>query len=352
MPRCRRDLLALLSTASLTCALTLAAGAEDGVLRLAPGATIKAAGNQIKGPIQAETPTEVKIGAQTVPVEQIDSLEYEPTPPKYLLARNQEGAGNLAKAADLYGEAAAEAGPSKPLVARASLFQRARLVAAIAQADKSRADEAVRLLEAFLRANPQGRQLAPALETLARLELSRGELDRADRALGDLAKVPWAEPRARVLQSRVLVRRGQVDQAIAGLDAYLAKAPEGQGPRRDALLAKAEALGAQKKFDEAEKIARDVVRSAGPEDAETQAAAHNTLGEVLRLAGKPKDALVEFLHTDILYPRDREEHPRALARIVDLCRELKLEDQAKDAADRLKAEYPTSPYATAVSGTR
>ncbi len=344
----RRDFLALLTSTSLTLLLALAAGAEDGVLKLAPGATIKAAGNQIKGPITSESPIEVKIGTQTVPVEQIDSLEYEPTPPKYLLAKNAEGAGNLTKAADLYGEAATEAGPGKPLVTRASLFQRARVVAAIAQADKSKGDEAVRLLEGFIRGNPQSRQLAPALETLARLDMSRGQLDRAEKSLTDLAKVPWAEPKARVMQARLLVQRGQADQAVARLDDLLSKTSGGPERKRDALLAKAEALGAQKKFDEAMKIAQEIIRNAGPEDAETQAAAHNTLGEVLKLAGKTKDALIEFLHTDILYSRDREQHPRALAQIVDLCRELKLDEQAKEAADRLKAEYPSNPYTAAL----
>jgi tetratricopeptide (TPR) repeat protein len=348
----RRDLLAIFSSATLTLALGAAAAAEDGVLRLLPGATIKAAGNQIKGPVQAETPTEVKIANQTVPVEQIDSLEYEPALPKALLARNQETAGNLTKAAELYGEAAAEAGPGKPLAARAALFQRARVVAALALGDKSRMEEAGRLLETFIRSNPQSRQLGPALETLARLEVARGELDRADKDLADLAKVPWAEPRARVLQANLLVKRGQPDQAIARLDELLSKAPEGSERRREALLAKAEALGGLKKFDEGVKIAREVIHGAGPEDAEAQSAAHNTLGELLRQAGKPKDALIEFLQTDILYPRDREQHPRALAQIADLCRELKLEDQAKDAADRLRAEYPTSPYAAALGAGR
>src|SRR4051794_10490922 len=100
----RRDLLAVLTSAALTPVLAAAAAAEDGVLKLLPGATVKAAGNQIKGPVQAETPSEVRIANQTVPIEQIDTLEYEPMPPKYLLARNQEGGGNLAKAAELYGE--------------------------------------------------------------------------------------------------------------------------------------------------------------------------------------------------------------------------------------------------------
>lgn len=340
--------LAAAITFSLTTTTSSAVAAEDGILKLTPNTTIKATGNQIKGVIHSETAVEVKIGSQTVPVEQIDSLEYDPMPPNYLLANNREKAGNLAEAADLFGKAATDAGSSKPFVARAAQFHRARIVATIALGEPNRAAEAVNLLEAFLRANANARQTGPALELLARLHISKSDVDKADKALDDLAKIPWAQSRARVMQAQLLITIKKYDEAITNLDGLIAAAAEGSESRRDATLAKAEALGGLKRFDEAEKLARGVIAAAGPEDAETQAAAHNALGEVLRQAGKPKEALVEFLHTDILYPRDREQHARALARIAGVCRELKLEDQAKDAVDRLKADYPTSPFASEV----
>lgn len=348
MPPRRRDLAAVLTALAITTSLSAAVGAEDGVLKLTPTATVKATGNQIKGPIQSETAAEVKIANQTVPVDQIDSLDYDPMPPNYLLASNREKAGNLPEAADLYAKAATEAGPGKPLVARAAQFNRARIVATLALGEPNRAAEAVKLLEDFLRAHANSRQAGPAHELLARLHINKQEYDKADKALGDLAKIPWAESRAKVMRAELLMRQGKYDEALASLDDLLKTSAEGTEQRRAATLARAEALAGLKRFDEAEKLARDVIGSAGPEDAEAQASAHNALGEVLKQAGKPKEALVEFLHTDILYPRDRERHAQALARIAELCRELKLEDQAKDATDRLKADYPASPFAAAI----
>ena len=119
---------------------------------------------------------------------------------------------------------------------------------------------------------------------------------------------------------------------------------------REARLAKAEALASQKKYDDAEKLAREAIAAAGTEDAEAQAAAYNTLGDTLRAAGKPKDALLAYLHTDLLYAKDRDEHARALSQIAALWRELKRDDRADEALDRLKHEYPASPWLASTSG--
>lgn len=348
----RRAAVSLVLSAALTLVLAVVAGAEDGTLKLATGATVKAPGNQIKGAIQSESPVEVKIGTQTVPVEQIDSLEYDGLTQSYAQAKIRESAGNIPEAADLYGKAAAEAGAAKPLIARDAQFRKARLLANLALADPARATEAIGLLEQFNRQNPTSRQLGPSLDLLARLQIGKGDNDKADKALAELAKIKWAEGRATVLQAKVLAKRGKFDDALGKLETLLANAPEGSDRRRDALLGKAEALAGQKKYEDAEKVVRNVIETAGPEDLEAQATAHNTLGDLYRQAGKPKDALIEFLHTDILYPKDREQHPRALAQIVELCHELKLDDQAKDATDRLKQDYPSSPYATAVGAPK
>lgn len=344
MRRRRADALPLL----LLVAIAAPAWAEDGTLKLSPGATVTAPGNQIKGTIQAETPTEVKIAGRSVPVDQIDSIEYDGLTQSYAQARIRETTGNLAEAADLYGRAATEAGAAKPLIARDAQFKKARLIADLALADPARATEAIGLLDQFNRQHANSRQLGPSLELLARLHLAKGDNDRAEKALAELGKLKWAEPRASILQARVLARRGKYDEAIGRFDSLLAAAPKESAQRRDALLGKAEALAGQKKFAEAEGVVRSLIQAAGPEDLEAQAAAHNALGDLLRQAGKPKDALIEYLHTDILYPKDREQHPRALAQIVELCRELKFEDQARDAAERLKQDYPTSPYAAGI----
>ena len=90
----------------------------------------------------------------------------------------------------------------------------------------------------------------------------------------------------------------------------IGSSPEGSAKRRDAQLAKAESLVALKKFAEAEALVRGVIAGAPAEDATTEALAHNTLGDCLLAANRPKDALYAYLHTDLLFFKDKEEHPR------------------------------------------
>jgi hypothetical protein len=99
-----------------------------------------------------------------------------------------------------------------------------------------------------------------------------------------------------------------------------------------------------KKFPEAETLLREVIQANPPEDAEAQAPAYNTLGDCLRAANRPKDALIAYLHTDVLYSKDKEEHPRALHGISAMFRALKQDARADEFAQRLKQEYPRSVW--------
>jgi outer membrane protein assembly factor BamD (BamD/ComL family) len=53
-----------------------------------------------------------------------------------------------------------------------------------------------------------------------------------------------------------------------------------------------------------------------------------------------------FLQTDILFDKDKEQHPRAMAMIEQLFRELKVDARADEYHDKLKQAYPQSPYVT------
>lgn len=333
--------------------LVLASGplrADD--VELIPESTIKAPGNRIRGQITAESPSVVKIkpgvGAeQSIPVDQIKAISYDNTTPNFTLAQARENAGMLTEAADRYKTALTEAA-GKPFIAEAARFARARILADAALADPARADAAIAELDAAIKAHPNSRHLGPALIQLIRLELQKGDTAKAQSALNDLkSKVPWAATSAAVLEARLLSRAGKNDQAIAKLDQLAKGAEKGSPQAREALLAKSEALVALKKYDEAAAAVTQVIEQSPPEDDRVQALAHNTLGDAYRAAGRPKDALLEYLKTDILYGDNKEQHPRALARIAQLWRELKQDARADEALEKLRQQYPQSPYAQA-----
>ena len=96
-----------------------------------------------------------------------------------------------------------------------------------------------------------------------------------------------------------------------------------------------------KQFKEAEALLHDVIIGNQPEDAAAQAPAYNTLGDCLRVTNRPTDALFAYLHTDLLYSKSKEEHPRALHHIVELYRQLKQDGHADEVAQRLEARVST-----------
>jgi tetratricopeptide (TPR) repeat protein len=340
---------------SLILVLASAATALADEVVLVPNSTVKGAiGGRVRGLIQSETPNEVvvKLGNNTtnVPVAEIVSVHYDGQPPSLALAEAKESANQIAEAIDLYKKAAADAA-GKPLIEQASKARQAQLLAELALGDPGRAAEAVALLDAVVKAYPNGRHVVAALDSLTRLQLQKGDFTAVEKTIADMAKLPQSADRAAVLRAKLFDRKGDHDKAIAEYDRLIQGSPEGSPRQREARLAKAESLVAAKKFTEAEADVRAVIKSSPAEDYQAQSAAYNTLGDCLRAAGKPKDALLAYLYTDLLYSKDKEQHPRALAHLSKLWRELKRDDRADETWNRLKQEYPQSPWLAAARTT-
>ena len=283
-----------------------------------------------------------------MPTDQILSIRYDGQPATFQLAETRETAGQLAEAAELFKKAAGEAAeqavrpPDGPL----SRGRRARPTWRSSSPSGSRTPRTDLLR--FVQTYPTSRHIIPAREDLARLQLSAGDFAGAEATIAELAKLPKAGDRAAVLHAK---RPGQAGHARRG---HLRARPAdrrvpGQVGRRSARrrLAKAESLVGLKKFKEAEALVRQVIQAAPAEDVAAQAAAYNTLGDCLRAANRPKDALLAYLHTDLLYSKDKEEHPRALFQIEKLFRQLKQDGRADEYAQRLRQEYPRSQWLSA-----
>jgi tetratricopeptide (TPR) repeat protein len=337
--------------ATLALVLVLNATVWPDVITRVPGPNGKS--TTVRGDIQSETPSEVKVklgnSVQTIATDEIASITYTGAPSSLVLAEARENANAFQEAADLYKKAADEAS-SKPFIQQSALFQQARVTAELALTNPAKTPDAVRLLSAFTKAYPNGRHVSAALESLARLQLNKGDYAQAEKTISDLAKQPAGADRAAVLRSRINARKGDHETALKELNALIKGAPEGSLRQREARLAKAESLAALKKYAEAETEAKAVIKALPPEDVQGQALAYNTLGDCLRAADKPKDALKAYLHTDILFFKDKEQHPRALANIARLWREIKRDDRADEVEQKLRQDYPNSPWVAYARG--
>lgn len=345
-PRIAPRWQAVVAACALSSCITSSACADDVVLL--PGNTVKQAiGGRVRGAVQSESPTEVvvTVGANsvTVPTDQISSIRYDGQSASFLIAETREAAGQLTEAAELFKKAATDSA-GRPFPHQAALFREAQVLGDLALVEPERATEARGKLELFVKTYPASRHIASAREALARLQINTGDFAGAETTIASLARSPKTADRAAVLKTRVLARQGKHAEAIVELDKLIESSPKNSPRQRAAMLAKAESLAATKKFKEAETLARQVILGSPAEDAASQAPAYNTLGDCLRAANKYKEALLAYLHTDLLYSKDKEEHPRALSGIAAMFRQLKQDARADDFSQRLKQEYPRSVY--------
>ena len=323
------------------------------VVTLTSDATTKgAAGGVVRGTVVSESPTkvEVKLGnnVTAIPTAEVASVVYDGHPVSLEQAQAKDATNALPEAIELYKKAATEAS-AKPFIAEDAAFGQARATADLAQGDPGKVAEAISLLDSFSRKYKDGRHVGPALESLAQLQIARENFTGAEATLAALGKLPRGDERSASLRIKMLSRKGQTAEAITEIDKIIAANPDGSARKRDAILAKAEALVSLKKYTEAETMVRSVIKAAPAEDATTQAIAHNTLGDCLRAAGRSKEALAAYLHTDLLFSKDRDEHAKALGQIAVIWREMKRLDRADEALERLKQDYPKSPQAQGVN---
>lgn len=335
---------------SLLVVLGLISVSIGDVVTLTADATTKgAAGGLIRGTVISESPTkvEIKLGntVTPIPTNEIVSITYDGDPASLEQAVLKEAGNLLVEAADLYKKAAAEAA-AKPFIAEDAAFGQVRVTTGLALNDPSKIPEAIALLETFSRTYKNGRHIGPALESLAKLQIAKENYTGVEQTLAQLSKLPGGEDRASIFRIKILTRRGSLDQAVIELDKVIASAADGSVKKRDAQLAKAETLVSLHKYADAETLLRSVIKNSPAEDAATQAAAHNSLGDCLKAAGRPKEALYAYLHTDLLFSKEKDEHARALAQLSQLWRDPQLnrDDRAEETLERLKQEYPRSPY--------
>ena len=158
------------------------------------------------------------------------------------------------------------------------------------------AERAVQVLEEAVRLSAQARQPLTgslALVAMGYACLDRGDLDRAEQVawqasslMAGLELEPHAPLGAKVLLAQVLRARGQLDAALAELDAALAggEAPALLFPRRQALAHRAGTLLQLGRVGEALSTARQAV-AVPTEDVRAQVLALRALGSALRAAG-------------------------------------------------------------------
>ncbi len=317
--------------------------------------SIKTKTGSILCKIVSSSPLKVEItqGANSehkeIPVNQIDVIYYGEEPAPLKNAKNNILAGRYEEALNLLSHLKTDSISRKEL--REDLdFYTALSNAHLAIDGEVKIADAGRLMTAFIKNYPDSYHYFQACQVVGDLLAANRSFAQAQEYYAKLAKAPWPDyqMRAGAAIGHALLANGKNSQALDAFENVLANPaddPLSQAQRRSATLGKAAALVALNKNDQAIALVNSFLDKADPEDAADMARAYNVLGNALRQQGKTKEAVLAFLHVNLLYPTPPDAHAEALYYLAKLWDDLHKTDRAARARQTLEQQYKNSTWA-------
>jgi hypothetical protein len=113
-----------------------------------------------------------------------------------------------------------------------------------------------------------------------------------------------------------------------------------------AALGRAVCLSEAGKPDEGVAEAEKIITNGDSRDGELFARAYNALGYCHLKAGRTKDALLAYLHVDLMFYQDPAQHAEALYFLRGLWKDVDKTEQSLKARTLLKQRYPGSVWAS------
>jgi tetratricopeptide (TPR) repeat protein len=315
---------------------------------------IRVSGRPVQsGTIKSMSPTEVVLEANGRPtpynVNEIVDISFDLEPLELKTARRLVNSGQYDMALEKL-KAIDLTSVSREVILQDIEFYKAYAAAKMALGGGGNKNEATADMVKFWQNNKTNYHFFEAVEMLGDLAVAISRYDTAAKFYAQLAEAPWASHklRAMVLEGRALEAQEKYDPALAKYEKVLTARDDVPGAPEQklyAVLGKAACLAAMKKYDEGIKIVETVIAKGDPSDIALFARAYNTLGRCYLLSNRPKDALLAYLRTDILFYGDPESHPEALYYLDKLWQQVDRPERARQVKKLLVTRYPGSPWA-------
>lgn len=321
--------------------------------------SIKTAKSTLIGRVAEMSPKSVKLegvgeSIKEVPVNEIQTIFFETDPSELKTAKTHVLGGRYRDALTAL-ERIKQADVTRKENQQDIDFYKAFCTSKLALAGSLKIPDAGRMMKAFVDNNPNSYHYFEASEIVGDLLVAIQQFPQAADYYARLKNAPWPDyqMRAGVAEGRALLAQGKVSEAENAFNRVIDTIAEGdlaQSQRIAARLGKAAALTAAKKSEAAILIIEDVLKTANPEDAALMARAYNALGNAYRQSGNTKEALLAFLHVDVLYPSQPDTHAEALANLMELWQEVHKTERANAARQILEKDYKDSPWTRKAGG--
>ena len=303
-------------------------------------------GGMISGTIERVTADSVRIkgsgGSQEFAIDEISSIEFDGEPVTLKKIRSAVAAGQLQKASDQLKSIK----PSSSKYAKQEIdFYRAHVSAQLALQGSGSVTNAARQMGAFLKANQSSHRYYDGCEAMGNLAKSLGKVKSAATYYSKVASSssPNLAARGNLLLGDAWLSEGDVPKASA----HYKRMASAENDRLQSMgtigLAACQAKSGQGK-DAIKNIER-VIKSNDSKDIELFARAYNALGQAFTATGNSEAALDAFLHTDLLFHRDKERHAEALYNLASLWSKTNKPAEATKARQTLKERYKLSLWA-------
>lgn len=337
-------------------------GACSGLLvssALAADSVTKRSGGRVAGKITGGTKTELTIkpptgDAVTIPANDLAIVDFDDATADFKLGQGDENTGRFDAAIQRVTKSKTETKGDNALLKGEFDFVLARINARIALADPAKRDDAIAQLQAFQKANSDHFRYYDSVAFLGQVQLAKQDFESARKSFDLLAQAPWSEAKlaAKIASGRILTGENKLDEAVQSFDDAIKSAGSSAGEvarKYEAMLGKSRALIAQSKHAEALTTLDEVTLNASAEDTALQAEAYVLQGNALQALNRAKDAVLAYLHVDILFPREAGYHAESLYHMTKLWKAVQLPERGLEAEAKLQSSYPNSEWTKKLS---
>lgn len=213
--------------------------------------------------------------------------------------------------------------------------------------DKKVADKA--LLD-FARAGTKNYHFFDAAELAAELAMAMGNYEDAVKRYNPIVNnAPWPEYKLRgqIAQGRALIGQKKFDEAQQRFDEAIASelsSAEANSQKALARVGRDICLAEKGQVDEAVKDLETIIEKFDPSDSRLFARTYNALGRCYLKQNKNKEALLAFLHVDVLFYADGDAHAEALFNLTKLWDAASRADRSLAARNTLRERYAGSVW--------
>ena len=330
--------------------LTLAAThvfAVDVVVRRSDNVTLR--GEITKSDNSSVTLKRTNGDEEVISVANLKSVQFEGEPSSLGPARTTERSGAFDTSLERLKEAQAAYSGARNEIKAEMAFLTARVMSRQAMADPSKISAATEALEKFRLANRANFRYLEATLLQAALHTAGNQADEGKALLTEVqaSSVKGFQLQAGVELGRLLLASGDSAGAQKAFEDVISKSQNDESALSamyDGMLGKAMCLKQQNDIDGALAILENIIEKAADSETKTLAESWVRKGDCLRQKNQPKAALMAYLHVDVLYPGEPQQHAEALLRLSQLWGPSGHADRAIDASSRLTEQYPNSPW--------